>query len=110
MAELVLHVKDIDEEGKDYAFELTPAWLDATLADAALHADPAFPPGALRVHAQKNGNDEYLVSGSIAAHLVTECGRCLGPAPVPVAVEFATLFSHGSGKTLPTRSSRAGSV
>ena len=101
MAELVLHVKDIDEEGKDYAFELTPAWLDATLADAALHADPAFPPGALHVHAQKNGNDEYLVSGSIAAQLVTECGRCLGPAAVPVAVEFATLFSQGSGKTLP---------
>jgi uncharacterized protein len=100
MAKFVLHVKNIDEEGKDYAFELTPAWLDAALVDASSQADPAFPPGALRVHAQKNGS-EYLVTGSIAAHLLTECGRCLAPAAIPVDVQFATLFSHGSSKPLP---------
>jgi uncharacterized protein len=100
MSEFVLHVKDIDEEGKDYAFELERSWLDETLADATLHADPAFPAGRLRVHAQQNGN-EYLVTGTIAAHLITECGRCLGPAAVPVDVKFGTLFTRTSGKPLP---------
>jgi uncharacterized protein len=96
MAELVLHVPDIDEEGKDYAFKLSRVWLDATLADASLRADPAFGEGSLRVHAQQNGI-EYLVTGSLSAHLITDCGRCLGPATVPVDVDFGTLFVRAGG-------------
>jgi uncharacterized protein len=107
MAELVLHVPEIDEEGKDYAFPLSRVWLDATLADASLRADPAFGEGSLRVHAQQNGT-EYLVTGSLSAHLVTECGRCLGPAPFPVDVEFGTLFVHvgGGSKSKPPKPPR----
>jgi uncharacterized metal-binding protein YceD (DUF177 family) len=102
MAKLVLHVQNIDESGKDYAFELTPAWLDETLRDAALRADPAYGPGNLRVHAQQNGT-EYLVNGTLEAHLLTECGRCLGEAKLPVKTVVATLFSRvgGKGKPLP---------
>jgi uncharacterized metal-binding protein YceD (DUF177 family) len=91
MSELVIHVPDIDETGKDYAFELTHAWLDSTLKDADLRADPSYASGALRVHAQLNGT-EFLVSGRLQAHLLTPCGRCLTDAKVPVAVDFATLF------------------
>ncbi|HEY2734670.1 MAG TPA: DUF177 domain-containing protein [Polyangiales bacterium] len=97
MAELVLHVQDIDETGKDYTFELTPAWLEATLRDASLRADPAYTSGRLDVHAQQNGT-EYLVNGSVSAHLITECGRCLGDAKVEIEAQFATLFHRGTGK------------
>ena len=97
MAELVLHVQDIDETGKDYAFELTPAWLDATLREATLRADPAYESGRLELHAQQNGT-EYLVNGTIVVHLLTECGRCLGDAAVDVNVPFGTLFHRSAGK------------
>jgi uncharacterized protein len=96
MAEFVLHVPDIDELGKDYAFELSPAWIDAHLRDAALRADPQGGPGALAVHAQQNGS-EYLVTGTLRAQLVTECGRCLADAKVPVDVPFAALYTRAAG-------------
>jgi uncharacterized metal-binding protein YceD (DUF177 family) len=103
MAELVLHVQNIDETGKDYAFELTHAWLDALLRDAALRADPASGPGHLQLHAQQNGSNEYLVNGTLEAALLTECGRCLRDAKLPVKTVVATLFSRvgGKGKPLP---------
>lgn len=94
MAELVLHLPDIDEAGKDYAFELAPAWLEDLLRDAGLRPDPAFGAGALTVHAQQNGT-EYLVTGQLRAHLLTECGRCLGDAQVPVDVAIAALYARG---------------
>jgi uncharacterized protein len=105
MAELVLHVQDIDESGKDYTFELEPAWLESTLRDANLRPDPQYGPGALSVHAQQNGT-EYLVTGSLRAHLVTECGRCLGDARVPVDTTFATLFSRVAGKSKASKPAR----
>jgi len=98
MAELVLHVPDIDEAGKDYAFELAAAWLDPQLADATLRLDPEFGPGSLAVHAQQNGS-EYLVTGRLRAHLLTECSRCLGDAKVPVDVELAALYTRGGAKS-----------
>jgi uncharacterized protein len=104
MAELVLHVQDIDETGKDYSFELTPAWLDATLREATLRADPSYESGRVDLHAQQNGT-EYLVNGTIAVHLLTECGRCLGDAALAVDVPFATLF-HRSGKSGGSRKPR----
>jgi uncharacterized protein len=100
MAEFVLHVAAIDEDGKDYAFELKSDWLDTTLRDATLRADPAFGPGSVQVHAQQNGV-EYLVTGKLKAHLLTECGRCLADAKVPVDVVFGTLFMRSGGKPLP---------
>jgi uncharacterized protein len=100
MPELVLHVAEIDEDGKDYAFELKSDWLDASLRDASLRADPAYGPGSLEVHAQKNGT-EYLVTGKLRAHLLAECGRCLGDAKVPVDVVIGTLFARTSGRALP---------
>ena len=97
MSEFALQVHDIDESGKSYEFELTPAWLETALADAHLHADSSTSAGTLRVHAQKNGQ-EYLVDGHLEVTLVTECGRCLGVAKVPVDTRFATLFARGAGQ------------
>jgi uncharacterized metal-binding protein YceD (DUF177 family) len=100
MAEFVLHVPDIDEVGKDYAFELSPAWLDVQLRDATLRADPAAGPGAAQLHAQQNGT-EYLVTGTLRAQLLTECGRCLGDAKVPVDVEIAVIYTRGPSPSRP---------
>lgn len=97
MAEFALQVHDIDESGKNYEFELTPRWLESVLADAQLHADSAAAQGVLRVHAQKN-DSEYLVEGHVKASLIAECGRCLGPAHVPVDTRFATLFSRAAAQ------------
>lgn len=99
MAEFVLHVSDIDELGKDFSFVLSQAWLDASLQDATLRANPTEGPGALRVHVQHNAGGEYLVTGTLRAELLTECGRCLGDARVPVDVEVAALFTRAVGHT-----------
>jgi len=104
MSEFALQVQDIDENGKSFSFPLSPAWVEATLADANLHADPAAPPGSIQVHAQKNGN-EYLVEGRVQASLTTDCVRCLGAAKVPVDTKFATLFSR-SANTGPREHAR----
>ena len=97
MAEFELHVTDIDEAGKDYAFELSPAWLDSHLQDAALRHDPEFGPGTLTVHAQEN-DGEYLVTGTVRAHVLTECGRCLGDAKLAVDATIGTLFARTGAK------------
>jgi uncharacterized protein len=96
MAEFALQILDIDETGKDYSFELKKPWVEESLGDANLHADVNAAPGSIgsiQVHAQKNGT-EYLVEGRVNANLVTECGRCLGVAKVPVDTQFATLFTR----------------
>lgn len=96
MSEFALQVVDIDENGKDYCFELKKPWMEESLRDASLHPDPESPPGTLEVHAQKNGT-EYLVTGHVRASLTTECGRCLGVAKLPVDTRFVTLFSRVAG-------------
>ncbi|MET0387179.1 MAG: DUF177 domain-containing protein [Polyangiales bacterium] len=106
MAEFVLHVPDIDELGKDFSFVLSTAWLDATLQDASLRSDPAAGPGSMRVHVQLNGT-EYLVAGKVQAQLLTECGRCLGDARVPVDVELAALYMRVAAPASPARGAAA---
>jgi uncharacterized metal-binding protein YceD (DUF177 family) len=102
MSALVLHVQEIDETGKDYSFELTPAWVEKLLSEASLRVDPAFPAGRLEVHAQQNGA-EYLVNGTLSAHLLTDCGRCLRDAKVPVDVHIAALYHRTLSKAAAER-------
>lgn len=96
MSAFAIQVVEIDESGRDYAFALTREWLDGSLADAGLRADPNEPPGSLDVHAQKNGA-EFLITGRVRASLATDCGRCLAPARIPVDSSFATLFVRKRG-------------
>ena len=99
MAEFVLNVHDIDEDGKDYSFPLTPAWLDVALAGCELRADTSggLGVGAVAVHAQKSGAD-IVVNGTVHATLVAQCNRCLADAPVAiVAPVVALLTARGPG-------------
>lgn len=106
MSQFVLHVPEIDEAGKDYSFTLAPDWIDSHLKDAVLRVDPSYGPGSLAVHAQENAPGEYLVTGNLSAHLLTECGRCLGDAKVPVDLQFATLFTRGAARKGPAKPER----
>lgn len=100
MFELVLQVQDIDERGKDYDFELTPAWLDAALSETSLKRNPNASGGRLHVHAQRNGVD-ILVTGDVDASLLVECGRCLKDTRLDVHADIAALLSPGDGDELP---------
>ena len=100
MAEFVLQVQDIDEQGKDYEFALEPDWLDAALAGTPLSRDPAAAPGHLEIHAQKNQR-EILVRGAANADLLVECSRCLRASPLHVHADITALLSQGSGTGIP---------
>lgn len=101
MPAFLLQLQDIDESGKDYAFDLTPEWLDAALAETPVRRDPDAGAGLVRVHAQKNGH-ELLVHGRVEARLVTECSRCLGLTPLPVRADVTALLTQGPNAKTPT--------
>lgn len=93
MPELVLQLKDIDEVGKDYTFELKPAWLDEMLAGSPIRRDPNAGSGRFELHAQRNGF-EVLVDGEAEANLLVECARCLADAPLHVKADITALLSQ----------------
>jgi uncharacterized protein len=92
MSDLVIHLPDIDEGGREYKFALTPEWMARVLGDTPLGPAPEAGPGSLVVWAQRNGS-EILVDGRLVAPLVTECARCLGRAPVPVDTRLTVLLT-----------------
>lgn len=100
MPELVLQLKDIDEVGKDYTFELTPAWLDEMLADSSIRRDPKAPHGRLEIHAQRNGS-EVLVDGEAEADLLVECARCLSDTPLHIRADITALLSQAAAHGVP---------
>jgi uncharacterized protein len=93
MPELVLQLKDIDEVGKDYTFELKPAWLDEILAGSPIRRDPKAESGRLELHAQKNGF-EVLVDGEARADFLVECSRCLADTSLHVQANITALLSQ----------------
>jgi len=95
MPALVIPIQQLDSVGKDFVFVLDEAWLkDAFVADG-VRGDLSNP-GAVQVHAQRNGN-EILVHGKAQARLITECGRCLSEVPVEVACDIAALYAPLAG-------------
>ena len=94
MTKFVLHIKDIDDVGKDYSFVLGAEWLRSALADTDLRPSPKSPSGSLDLHAQLNGDadDEILITGSLRAELETDCVRCLTPVALQVETPFSALM------------------
>jgi len=91
MPKFVLHVKDIDDVGKDYAFAVEAAWMGSALADTGLRPADGSDDGSLQLHAQLNGS-EVLVAGTLRAHLETDCVRCLEPVALEVDAPFTALL------------------
>ncbi len=91
MAELVLHAKDIDADGKAYEFPLSASFMAAALASSELRTVDDAPAPRARLFAQRQGAD-ILVVGSVQAKLVAACVRCLEDASVDVNAEVGTLY------------------
>lgn len=94
MAELTLQLRDLDDVGKDYAFNLSTAWMEHALTDCSLR--PAGSDGTLMVHAQVHGRD-VLITGRVRAGLIAECARCLGDVACPVDTDIVALLSPAPG-------------
>ncbi|MFT3922734.1 MAG: DUF177 domain-containing protein [Myxococcales bacterium] len=95
MADLSIPIHDLDAQGKDFVFALDEAWLERVLADTGVHGDTSQGPGAVEVHAQRNGR-EILVHGHARARLITECARCLKGLPLEVECDLAALYAPTS--------------
>jgi uncharacterized protein len=91
MAELLIHVPDIESEGKHYEFPLELRWMTSALEATDLRPDPSAT-GRLDVIAQRSG-DDILVTGKIHTRIFADCVRCLEDAPVFVDVELGSLFT-----------------
>ena len=55
MANLSIPIHDLDTQGKDFVFALDQAWLERVLVETGVHGDVSQGPGAVEVHAQRNG-------------------------------------------------------
>lgn len=99
MTSFVLHLQDIADAGKQFAFDLDASWMESALEGSELRPDPATP-GSLAFFAQKSGSD-VLVQGELHARFVATCSRCLGDAPVNVDTELSTLFTARGEGPLP---------
>jgi len=95
MADLSIPIHDLDAQGKDFVFALDESWLERVLADTGVHGDTSQGPGAVEVHAQRNGR-EILVHGHARARLITECARCLKGLPLEVECDLAALYAPTS--------------
>jgi uncharacterized protein len=92
MPAFVLDIKDLDSLGRDFAFVVEPAWLEAQLAGTDLRADPERSRGELDVHAQRT-QDDVLVRAHVTTGLVADCDRCLEDVFLPIDVRITSLLS-----------------
>jgi uncharacterized protein len=89
MAELVLHAKDIDADGKAYDLPLSTEWMASALARTDLGSGGA---GHAHLFAQRSGAD-ILVTGHVEARVLASCVRCLEEAPIDVRADLGSLFT-----------------
>lgn len=93
MPAFVLKIKDIEEGGRDFRFDLPVGWLEGALEGADLRPQPDAAHGSVRVFAQHTGGG-ILVQGSVRASVVGQCVRCLGDAPLAVEGELTALMKR----------------
>lgn len=99
MTEFALHVPDLDETGKHFAFPVRAAWLASELAGTDARADQSAPDGRLEITAQRIGEGDVVVRGQVAARLVVDCVRCLEDAKLDLTAELGVLISaRGAGR------------
>ncbi len=97
MADFVLKLQDIGEDGKDYAFPVVRQWLVRSLAGCearVAEGDEAEAVGQVTLHAQRNGA-EVLVRGRVRTEVLLSCSRCLEDVPLAVDVEVVSLQLPG---------------
>lgn len=92
---IALAVKDLDQGPKPVHGKLPAAWLSSKLAEA--NVDGGYPlsatqDGELDAQVGPSGGETYLLQGRVRATVETTCGRCLGPASVPVDADLTLLL------------------
>ena len=97
MADFVLKLQDIGEDGKDYAFPVLRQWLARSLSGCearVAEGDAQDAVGEFTLHAQRNGA-EVLVRGRVRTEVLLACSRCLQDVPLAVDVEVVSLQLPG---------------
>ncbi len=87
--------KDLDNGPKDVRAPLPKAWLVTKFAEVAVEGDAvlgASSDGRVDLHLVPAGDDNFLLRGHVHAAVDTTCGRCLGPATIPVDGEITLLL------------------
>ncbi|MGZ3419187.1 MAG: YceD family protein [Polyangiales bacterium] len=80
--------KTLDEGPKEIRAALPAAWLSKTLEEGL----SASTDGSVDVRITPSGGDNFLVQGSVKATVDATCGRCLGPAHIPVATQMTLIL------------------
>ncbi len=93
MATISINIHELDDGARHYAHRLDSVWVEANVKDDGLRlgsdtVDTEF-------DAVPTGSD-FLVHGKLSGTFVTECGRCLGDALVPIETSFSLLFSRSA--------------
>lgn len=87
--------KSLDDGPKEVRAALPGAWLSRKLAEVAVEGDAvltAKQDGKVDLRLTPSGGDNFLLQGRVTATIDTTCGRCLGPASVPVATNMTLLL------------------
>lgn len=88
-AEFTINVAALDAAGKEYRFEVRPAWVLGALEDH--EAKPIEKNGVLDIRASKSGHD-VVVHGTLDMTLTAPCARCLEPATLPIHSDISVLY------------------
>jgi uncharacterized protein len=87
--------KDLDHGPKHVHAELPPEWLSRKLTEAVEEGGAPMTSehgGDVDLDLSPAGGDNFLLHGHVRASVDTTCGRCLGPAKVPVDAEVTLLM------------------
>ncbi len=104
--------KSLDEGPKELRAALPAAWLTRRLDESRAEGDAALSAaadGQVDLRLTPSGGDNFLLQGKIRATVETTCGRCLGPARVPVETAVTLLLvptEAAAGKPVRGRKSK----
>jgi uncharacterized protein len=84
--------KSLDEGPKEIRTALPAAWLAKSLSEGAEGELSATRDGAVDLRITPSGGDNFLVQGHVKATVDATCGRCLGPAHIPVDAEMTLVL------------------
>lgn len=103
--------KSLDEGPKELHAVLPAKWLARQLSeqevDEATTALSASADGKADLRITPAGGDNFVLQGRVQATVDATCGRCLGPARLPVTGELALLLVPKASESRPPKGKRS---
>lgn len=99
--------KSLDAGPKEVRAALPAAWLATKLNDE--EGITASRDGRVDLRLTPSGGDNFLLQGKVHATIDTTCGRCLGPAHLPVDADVTLLLvpeAAATGRPVKGRKSK----